>query len=83
MNEQLLFNGFHKGPLKAFMMHIDEFTSVNMMMPNTAKNAITIRNDILVRSLEPHVPFLLRFFDDLARISFFDGSFEYIFSGCC
>lgn len=66
------------------MEHIDEhesFTSVKMMIPKTAKKAMTMRNDMLVRSLEPHVPFLLRFFDDFARISFFDGSFEYISSG--
>lgn len=34
---------------------------------------------MLVRSREPHVPFLLRFFVVLARISFFEESCEYIF----
>lgn len=53
-------------------------TSVRMMIPKMAKKAMTIRNDMLVRSREPHVPFLLRFFvpEDFV---FFEDSFEYIF----
>jgi hypothetical protein len=48
------------------------------MIPKTAKKAMTMRNDMLVLSRLPHVPFLLRFFVDFARISFFEASFEYI-----
>lgn len=54
-----------------------------MMMAKMAKNAITMRNDIDVRSRDPHVPRLLRFlpllFDD-ELLDFFDESFEYMFS---
>lgn len=55
------------------------FTSVKIMIPKMAKNAITIRNDMLVRSLEPHVFFLLRFLELPEFLLFFDDSFEYIF----
>lgn len=54
-------------------------TSVRMMMPKMAKKAMTIRNDMLVRSREPHVPFLLRFFAPPEDLAFFEDSFEYIF----
>lgn len=50
-----------------------------MMIPKTAKNAITMRKDMLVRSREPHVPFLLRFFEPPEFLLFFEDSFEYIF----
>lgn len=53
-------------------------TSVSMMMPKTAKKVMTMRKDMLVRSREPHVPFLLRFFET-PELFFFDDSFEYIF----
>jgi hypothetical protein len=48
-------------------------------MPKMAKKAITIRNDMLVLSLAPHVPFLLRFFEPPVLLLFFEDSFEYIF----
>lgn len=48
-------------------------------MPKTAKKAMTMRKDMLVRSREPHVPFLLRFFEPPELLIFFDDSFEYIF----
>lgn len=54
-------------------------TSVRMMIPKMAKKAMTIRNDMLVRSREPHVPFLLRFFAPPEDLVFFEDSFEYIF----
>lgn len=51
------------------------------MMPKTAKNAMTMRKDILVRSRDPHVPFLLRFLEPPTELLlFFEDSFEYIFS---
>lgn len=50
-----------------------------MMMPKMAKKAMTIRNDMLVRSRDPHVPFLLRFFAPPEDLVFFEDSFEYIF----
>lgn len=60
-------------------------TSVRMMIAKMAKNAITMRNDIDVRSRAPHVPLLLRFlplpFDEL--LDFFEESFEYILSVHC
>lgn len=50
------------------------------MMPKTAKNAMTMRKDMLVRSRDPHVPFLLRFLEaPTALLLFFEDSFEYIF----
>lgn len=51
-----------------------------MMIPKMAKKAMTIRNDMLVRSRDPHVPFLLRFFEPPEDLVFFEDSFEYIFS---
>lgn len=60
-----------------------QHTSVNMIMPKTAKNAMTMRNDIEVRSREPHVALLLRFFKLPELLLFFEGSFEYIFPRRC
>lgn len=51
-----------------------KYTSVRMMIPKIAKNAMTIRKDMLVLSLEPHVPFLLRFFELPELLLFFKGS---------
>lgn len=62
-----------------------QITSVRMMIAKMAKNAITMRNDIDVRSRAPHVPLLLRFlplpFDEF--LDFFDESFEYMLSVHC
>jgi hypothetical protein len=49
-----------------------------MMIPNMAKNAITMKKDMLVRSRAPHVPFLMRFFELTELFDFFGASFEYI-----
>lgn len=57
-------------------------TSVNMIIPKMAKKAMTMRNDMLVRSRDPHVPFLLRFFEPPEVLLFFEDSFEYIFRQC-
>lgn len=52
------------------------------MMPKIAKNATTMRKDMPARSRLPHLdlPFLVRFFEPLELLDFFDGSFEYIAS---
>lgn len=50
-----------------------------MMMPNMAKNAMTMRKEKELRSREPQVPFLLRFFEAPELLTFFADSFEYIF----
>lgn len=49
------------------------------MMPNMAKKAMTMKKDMLLRSRDPHVPFLLLFFKLPELLLFLAGSFEYIF----
>lgn len=49
-----------------------------MMIPNMAKNAMTMKKDMLVRSRAPQVLFLLRFFELPEFFDFFGASFEYI-----
>lgn len=63
-------------PMK--LKNIDCITSVRIMIPNIAKKAMTIRKDMLVRSRDPHVLFLLRFLEVPLCFDFFVDSFEYI-----
>lgn len=53
-----------------------------MMIAKIAKKAITMRNDIDVRSRDPQVPRLLRFLLPAPEelFDFFEESFEYIFT---
>jgi hypothetical protein len=82
VNHQDLWNGLRAillpRPLSEIPLSIMSLTSVNMIIPKIAKNAITIRKDIDVRSRELQTFFLLLFLEPPEDFIFFGASFGYI-----